>query len=241
MGLPHSKDNANARIVWWDGLPPPDELLLHRPWQLVNKIPNMDVLCYKSVLFQSLNQMQTLFPAHYGFFPRTLMLPHQFNELYKDHIRLSGRHHNLTWILKPENGCCGAGIRLIKDPFDIVDETTPAVIQQYIPPLLLGGFKFDFRFYILIANMRPLSVFIFRDGIARFCTKRYRPPKRENLRERFRYITNTAINVENGASQNPDFTRATSCGISTAPTCGRGSRTCRRWRFSGWRRRSSAA
>lgn len=210
VGMKHSEDAPNAHLVWWDGLPPIEEFANRKATQMINKIPNMELLCNKATLFQALNQMQTLFPIYYGFFPRTFALPHQFNELCREHVRLRGKCDSLTWIVKPQNGCCGSGIRLIQNPFDIVNETAPAVIQQYIPPFLLNGFKFDFRFYILISDLQPLTVFIYNEGIARFCTKKYRKPKKGNLKDCFRHITNTAINVENTECQESNFTRPAS-------------------------------
>jgi hypothetical protein len=206
LGFVYSEENPNAQLVWWDGLPTVDPTS-YRASQKVNSIPNMDRLCYKSTLFQALNQMQTLFPTYYHFFPRTLMLPHQFNQFQREHVRLSGKVDRLTWIIKPENRCCGVGIRLIQQPFDIVAESSPAVVQQYVAPYLIDGFKFDFRFYLLITDLQPLTLFIYREGIARFCTRKYHPPTRHNLSERFCHITNTAVNVENLVPQNENFTR----------------------------------
>jgi hypothetical protein len=202
-----SEENSEAQIVWWDGLPVPEEFAQHKVSQKVNKIPFMDILCYKSTLFQALNQMQTLYPGLYKFFPKTLMLPHQFSEFHKEHVRLSGKFEGLTWILKPHSGCCGSGIRLVMNPFDIVNESSPAVIQQYVTPYLINGYKFDFRFYILIADLLPLTVFVYSEGIARFCTQFYSKPTKSNLRRRFAHLTNTAVNVENIAGRGLDFTR----------------------------------
>jgi hypothetical protein len=52
----------------------------------------------------------------------------------------------------------------------------------------------------LIASLNPLSVYIYKEGIARFCTERYRPPTRANLDRRFSHLTNTAVNVCNQAA-----------------------------------------
>jgi hypothetical protein len=154
--------------------------------------------------------MQTLFPSYYTFYPRTLILPHQFNEFQKEHARLSGKFDHLTWILKPESGCCGAGIRLVQDPFDLIHESSPAVIQQYLNPYLLDGFKFDFRFFLLIADLQPLTFYIHQEGIARFYTKKYHAPSRHNMSEKFSHLTNTAVNIENDSTQNENFTRRAS-------------------------------
>jgi Tubulin-tyrosine ligase family len=45
------------------------------------------------------------------------------------------------------------------------------VVQRYIHnPLLVNGFKFDLRVYIVIVGTNPFSAFICKEGLARFCT-----------------------------------------------------------------------
>ncbi|EAY23447.1 Tubulin-tyrosine ligase family protein [Trichomonas vaginalis G3] len=207
MGYEVSSGNSLAPLIWWDGYIPPEEFCTVKPNQRINKIPQMDVLCYKSTLFQALNQMQTLFPQYYNFFPETFLLPHQFSDFQKEHTHLTGKlGRGLTWIWKPRAGCCGNGIKLIQNPYAIVNDTSPAIIQRYISPFLLDGYKFDFRVYILISTLEPFTMYVYREGLARFCTKKYHPPTKDNINDKFEHITNTAINVENTEATN-NFTR----------------------------------
>lgn len=285
MGFMMTPDNPNANIVWWDGSIPVEEFNSIKPEQHVNKIPGMDYLCYKSILFNSLNQMQSLYPNYYNFFPKTYLLPQQFQEFQKEHqksiarnesnfLRSRNRHSNYfqfrisrtktpslensnknlkddtkvkdsennekeqtptsistsasapnptptlpsdlpsinmdepeppTWIVKPRSGCCGAGIRLIQNSFELAHDSTPSIVQKYVHPFLIDGHKFDFRFYLLITDLQPLSLFIYNEGIARFCTEKYEPPTRKNLNDKFIHITNTAINVENKNLKGEEF------------------------------------
>jgi hypothetical protein len=116
--------------------------------------------------------------------------------------------------VKPENGCCGTGIRLIQQPFDVVGDSSSAVVQKYVTPYLVDGYKFDFRFFLLIADLQPFTCYVYQEGIARFCTKPYHYPSPRNLSERFRHITNTAVNVENTSASRTDFTKLASVVIA---------------------------
>ena len=39
----------------------------------------------------------------------------------------------------------------------------------------------------------PLRVFIFREGLARFCTEKYTKPKADNLNVSYMHLTNYAV------------------------------------------------
>ena len=55
-------------------------------------------------------------------------------------------------------------------------------IQNYIKnPYLIDGFKFDMRLYVLITNCDPLTLFLHREGFARFARQRYDPNDLDNL------------------------------------------------------------
>lgn len=206
-GFDVKTESPDAQIVWWDGYIAPEEYAQFKQNQRINRIPQMDVLCYKSTIFSALNQIQTLFPQYYTFFPETFMLPHQLFELQKEHVKLSGKiGTSQTWIFKPKSGCCGCGIKLIQNPYLLNVSTTPGIIQRYVNPFLVDGYKFDFRVYALISTISPLNIFVYHEGLARFCTKKYVHPTKSNLDDKFCHITNTAINVENTQAKN-EFTK----------------------------------
>ena len=67
--------------------------------------------------------------------------------------------------------------------------------QQYLPsPLLVDGYKFDMRLYVVVVSCSPLRVLLFKEGLARFCTEPYRAPTESNLGDTFMHLTNFAIN-----------------------------------------------
>jgi tubulin polyglutamylase TTLL4 len=48
------------------------------------------------------------------------------------------------------------------------------VVQEYIPnPYLIRGYKFDIRLYVVVSSFDPLKIYLYSDGLVRFCTKQY--------------------------------------------------------------------
>lgn len=209
FGIKKSQGIRDASIIWFDGNARQEDLFIVQPWQRCNKIPSMDFLCYKSTTFQILNHMQMLHPKVFTFYPKTFILPGKFADFQHEHIKLTNRRNQekVTWIVKPRNGCCGMGIRLIQSPLEIADDKENVVVQYYVSPYLLNGFKFDFRLYVLISTLSPYTVFIYKDGLARFCTEKYNPVSKENIHDKFSHITNTAINSTNTNSVDMVYTR----------------------------------
>lgn len=48
------------------------------------------------------------------------------------------------------------------------------IVQKYLKnPLLIDGYKFDMRLYVLVTSYNPLEVFIFKEGFARLSTEEF--------------------------------------------------------------------
>ncbi|OHS95229.1 Tubulin-tyrosine ligase family protein [Tritrichomonas foetus] len=198
-----TKGDKNALIVWWDGLIPKEEFYSFLPHQKINKIPGMNILCLKCNFFQALNHMKILFDQFFNFYPTTFILPIQYPEFQNEHLKLTGKNNRtVTWILKPKSGCGGNGIRLVQNIFDLASLSQQAVIQRYVEPFLLGGYKFDFRLYVLITNLSPFTVYIYNEGLTRFCSHMYTKPNQLNIDDKYSHLTNTAVNVENQNNNN---------------------------------------
>lgn len=71
------------------------------------------------------------------------------------------------------------------------------MVQKYITkPLLIDGFKFDLRLYVLINGINPLRIYLWKDGLARFATVPYKMPDSSNIKDLCMHLTNYAINKD---------------------------------------------
>ena len=210
-GLVFAKEGENPPFVWVDGILSKEDALDHLPYQRFNKIPGMDYICYKSTLFRALNEMRAQHPHLFDVYPRTFLLPKEFLEFQREHKAICGKDLVApSWVIKPRNSCCGRGISILQSVADVRAIPYESVAQLYIHPFLLDGHKFDFRLYVLIASLDPLTIFIYKEGIARFCTEVYEPPSKANRDKKFMHLTNTAINIENSDEPPSAFTKLAS-------------------------------
>ena len=162
-------------------------------WQFYNHFPGMWRIAHKVELVRNYDRMQKALPEIYNFHPKSFILPFQLSDM-KTHFAGIPKRAKRTFIIKPDKGAQGKGIFMIQDLDDISDYTESAVAQEYISPLLIDGFKFDLRIYVLVTSVDPLRLYIHREGMARFCTEKYSPPRARNLEHCYAHLTNFSLN-----------------------------------------------
>lgn len=90
---------------------------------------------------------------------------------------------------KPNSSSCGRGIKLVSKLSDLPAKRS-CIVSRYIhTPLLVAGRKFDLRIYVLVTSFHPLKVYVYENGLARFCTEPY-DLSRKNLRKKYIHLTN---------------------------------------------------
>ncbi|XP_036435819.1 tubulin polyglutamylase TTLL11 [Colossoma macropomum] len=186
----------------------------------VNKFPGMIEMLRKINLSRAVRTMQELFPEEYNFYPRSWILPEEY-QLFSTQIRLLKDNDSTlkpTFIVKPDSGSQGDGIYLIRDPADLrVISGSPvkqAVVQEYIQkPLLIDKLKFDIRLYVLVRSLEPLEIYIAKEGLSRFCTEPYQEPCQKNLNHVFMHLTNYSLNIHSG-----NFVHSDSCNTGSKRT-----------------------
>lgn len=189
-GFRRSENAEDSHIYWGKTNFLESNIIWDRPFQRVNHFPGSLALGNKSTLAINLESMKQYFgPMHVPFLPETYILPLQTPTAQKAIASSSG-----YWIYKPSKGSCGNGIQVISESLSNITATKKAVLSKYIDnPLLVNGYKFDLRLYVLVTSYDPLRIYLLDDGLVRFATEKYDNDQEQitNLRK---HLTNFSIN-----------------------------------------------
>ena len=155
----------------------PEHLLV---CQRISRFQNTSCLTRKDYLKKNIERncssMASRQQSSWDIMPLTFVLPNQYTLFVSAFSSIQKTCQNKSsniWIMKPVGLSRGRGITLIND-IGKVSYSLPTVIQQYVMnPLLFQGFKFDLRLYVLVTSFSPLEAFIYREGFARFGTRKF--------------------------------------------------------------------
>uniref|UniRef100_A0A0K2T5Y2 ATP-grasp domain-containing protein n=1 Tax=Lepeophtheirus salmonis TaxID=72036 RepID=A0A0K2T5Y2_LEPSM len=168
------------------------------PGVKIRPFPDLHELSNKISLGQLFCEAQQKFhPSEFDFHPITLSdFPKDWKYLKDELIN----NPNQFWIYKPAKRNNGSGVTLIDD-FSFLElgmkkrnRNEDFVIQKYIhKPLLIDGYKFDIRIYVVLTSLDPLCIYIYNDGLVRIATELY-SENPELISETRMHVTNYAIN-----------------------------------------------
>jgi hypothetical protein len=186
-------------LVWFDDLKEkprvffgPDRI----PGQIVNRLPNSLTICLKTTFARLVQQLLFRANINTAVIPATYVLPYDHAQFEKEI-----QSHPRRYIVKPDGGAMGIGLRLINDwaEYSLKIPKSRHVAQVYLDSRDFGGRKFDLRLYVLIhstvsdrlANYTtPFHVYVYRRGLARVCAEDY---SSDSIYAR---LTNTSINKQ---------------------------------------------
>jgi hypothetical protein len=172
-GVIRSKLFDNTNIIWklmkQDRMFPFLEQL--NKYQRFNHFPMTWQLSRKDNLYRNYFKLHTKFPNDFKYMPETYVLPKDqeiVNEKLKD-FNLKDKTN--LWLIKPVASSRGRGIRLLTDLESLPKKN---IITHYIyNPFLINGKKFDLRLYLVVTGYSPLKIYLFDNGLARFCSEKY--------------------------------------------------------------------
>lgn len=179
--------------------------------QIVNHFPNHYELTRKDLMVKNIKRYRKYLErigdevavknadgawTYLDFFPTTYNLPADYS-LFELEFKKNTKQ---KWIMKPTARAQGAGIFIINKLIQLKrwangrwSKEEPYVVSKYLErPLLIGGKKFDLRLYVLVTSYRPLRVYYFHQGFARFSNVRYSNEK-DQMNNIEMHLTNVAI------------------------------------------------
>ncbi|XP_006750769.1 probable tubulin polyglutamylase TTLL2 [Leptonychotes weddellii] len=165
-----------------------------KPWQHLNHHPGTTELTRKDHLAKHLKHMKKMYGTPlYEFIPLTFIMPKDYNKFVAEYFRekhVLGAKHSY-WICKPAELSRGRGIIIFSDIKDLIFDDT-YVVQKYIcNPLLVGRYKCDLRIYVCVTGFKPLTIYIYQEGLVRFATEKF---DLSNLQNNYAHLTNSSIN-----------------------------------------------
>lgn len=187
---PKDKDHFNA--VWASPLKVNSFHHL-KAYQKVNHFPGTWELGRKDRLYRNISKMRRRHGDAYDILPFAFELPGDYDEFLKDWER----RPNQWYIIKPRSSSRGRGIKLLKRLSDVERKKSgprECIVQRYIKdPLLINGFKFDLRVYVLVTCFDPLRIYVAKEGLARFATEPYSSDA-AHMKQRRCHLTNVSVN-----------------------------------------------
>ena len=188
-----SKLYTNTNLIW--KLLDKDKMypLLRRlnKYQRYNHFPICWQLGRKDNLYINYLKMQKKFKEDYNYMPFKYILPQD-----RDTVQEIMKEYNIfnikeIYIVKPLASTHGKGVRILTDPTTV---PTKGILEKYIyNPHLINRRKYDMRIYVLVTGFRPLKIYIYDNGIIRFCSEKYTTDA-EKLNNNYIHVTNYSVN-----------------------------------------------
>ncbi|XP_051020318.1 LOW QUALITY PROTEIN: probable tubulin polyglutamylase TTLL2 [Acomys russatus] len=166
-----------------------------KPWQRLNHHPGTTTLTRKDCLAKHLAHMRRLYGGEaYEFTPLTFIMPNDYTKFVAQYFKekqVLGTKPSY-WICKPAELSRGRGIVIFSDIRDLIFKGTSYVVQKYIcNPFLVGRYKCDLRIYVCVTGFRPLTIYMYQEGLVRFATEKF---DLSNLQDYYAHLTNSSIN-----------------------------------------------
>lgn len=168
-------------------------------YQRTNQFPSCTEFGVKDKLWKNLKKQKAKFPEEYYFLPKSYVLPDEF-DLFTKERKADG--FSKMYIKKPANDAAGKGIKVIGRTHEVENEKGYLISEYVENPHLINGKKYDLRIYVLIRSFEPLRIYLYREGLVRFCTHDYSTDE-SKITDRFMHLTNYAVN-----KQSEDFVNA---------------------------------
>ena len=204
-----SKLFANTNLIWKLLQREKMYLLLKKmnKFQRYNHFPVAWQLGRKDNLYTNYVKMQRRFPNEYNFMPENFILPRD-KEIVDENLK----EYNVfdrenIYIVKPVASSRGRGVRILTDVTTLPNK---GMLEKYIyNPHLINKKKYDLRLYLLVTGFNPLKIYLYENGLVRFCSENYDIDP-DKLNNNYVHITNFSVNkaitkIKSGQEDEIDF------------------------------------
>ncbi|ESO12921.1 hypothetical protein HELRODRAFT_63814, partial [Helobdella robusta] len=186
--------SVNYNIIWTGSHVKPYFLSSMLKFQKVNHFPRSYEITRKDRLYKNIEMMQQNKGfKHFNFVPQTFVLPRE----YKAFLFHSNKEKCL-WIVKPTSLSRGRGIFLTNSPEKALVDDNVVVCRYIDNPLLINGYKFDLRLYVLVTSFDPLIIYLYKEGLTRFATVQFNKSSKF-MGDSCMHLTNYSINKHSSA------------------------------------------
>jgi len=147
---------------------------------------------------------QQLMFNDFDWFPKCFTVPKETEELNK-YIE---QHPESHWICKPDDSYGGFGMCVYNSQSElfkniIKNRKGALAVQLYMhnPYLFAGLYKFHFRCYMVISNVKPLRAYLWKNAQIQFATHPFDLKQIEGNFNKFAHITNYKVNNQKNNSK----------------------------------------
>lgn len=189
----------------------------------VNRIHGLrETLWRKNGMCDTLTSSLQDYTGDRAFFFPCWILPRDMATLAEDAAQLTQAGNPALYIAKPPNHGGGTGIFILQHRATMRwSRNDSLIVQRYLHvrrrprkasgparrgrrlnasaagpaqnPLLINGYKFDLRTYVLVTSFAPLRVYIYNEGLTRFASLPFNKTT-YGVTSRRQFLTNTSVN-----------------------------------------------
>ena len=138
-------------------------------YQKFNHFPMGSKVSFKDNLYKNYYNLLEKFPKDYNYMPEAFIFPEDYDKFQTKIKTLDLSNKTNLWIIESKN-IRKKELGILTD-LDLLKNIK--ILTHYKSPHLINGKKYEIRLYFLITGFSPLKIYLFNDGIIKFCNKKY--------------------------------------------------------------------